>query len=103
MELPDRNKDKRYVVLHEISTVRSVRVMTERDEEAGGRGKQQGSGKPEGEVTGHGQADKARARVKTRAELLKISLTQQSLCCHEFQSCVSRESGARHGYVILHT
>ena len=45
--------------------MRSVRVMTERDEEAGGRGKQQGSGKPEGEVTGHGQADKAKARGRT--------------------------------------
>lgn len=78
-------------------------MMTERDEEAGGRGKQQSSGKPEGEVTGHGQADKARVRVKTRAELLKISLTQQSLCCHEFQSCVSRESGSRYGYMIPHT
>ena len=69
-------------------------MMTERDEEAGGRGKQQGSGKLEGKVTWHGQANKAGARVRTRAELLKISLTQQSLCCHEFQSCVSRESGA---------
>ena len=87
LELPDRNKDKRYVVLHEIWTVRSVRVMTERDAESGGRDKQQDSCQTEGEVTGHGQADKAKARGRTWAELLKISLTQQSLCCHELQSC----------------
>ena len=57
----------------------SMFVMTERDEEAGGRGKQQDSGKPKGEVTGHGQADKAKARGRTWAELLKISLYQH-LC-----------------------
>ena len=72
----------------------SVIVMAGRDGGSGGGDKQQDSGEPEGEVTGHGQADKAKARGRTWAELLKISLTQQSLCCHEFQSCVRRESGA---------
>ena len=53
-------------------TVGSVFVMTERDGESGGRDKQQDSGEPEGEVTGHGQADKAKARGRTWAELLKF-------------------------------
>ena len=50
-------------------TVGSVFVMTERDGESGGRDKQQDSGEPEGEVTGLGQADKAKARGRTWAEL----------------------------------
>ena len=64
--------------------------MAGRDGGSGGGDKQQDSGEPEGEVTGHGQADKAKARGRTWAELLKISLTQQSLCCQIAELCKMR-------------
>ena len=54
-------------------------MMAGRDGGSGGGDKQQDSGESEGEVAGHGQADKAKARGRTWAELLKISLYQH-LC-----------------------
>ncbi len=46
-------------------TVGSLVVMAGRDGGSGGGDKQQDSSEPEGEVTGHSQADKAKAQLRT--------------------------------------
>ena len=65
--------------------------MAGRDGGSGGGDKQQDSGEPEGEVAGHGQADKAEEHEAEPEQCYSNFFDSTSLCQ---QRCVSRQSDA---------